>query len=142
METLSRLVKTDYREVSVAYADGFERAFPINTFDGNLLCTNDQATSDWYNSQLEFMGVFLGFEPPSLNLAELPRRDVQLTRAYALAYLAYCKVCNLFARTKNPLYTQWLYVDCGDGGGLSPNYPPPDYIVGYSSVQMEPATIT
>ena len=111
MENLSRLSKTDYNAVSVDYAEGFERAFPINAFDGNLLCIDDEATSHWYNSQVEFIEVFVGFEPPSLNLAELPRRDVQLTRAYALGYLAYCKVCSLFARKKDPLYTQWLYVD-------------------------------
>ena len=129
MENPATFVKNDYNAAGAAYADEFERAFPINALDGNLLCTEDKATSDWYNSQLEFIGAFLGFEPPSLNLGELPRRDVQLTRAYALGYLAYCKVCNLFARPRDPLYTQWLYVD-GDKdneNGLTPNYPPPDY---------------
>ena len=34
MENLSNLVRIDYHAVSIAYADGFERAFPINAFDG------------------------------------------------------------------------------------------------------------
>jgi hypothetical protein len=132
MENLSNLVRIDYHAVSIAYADGFERAFPINAFDGNLLCIDDNATSDWYNSQIEFIAAFLGFEPPPLNLTELPRRDVQLTRAYALGYLAYFKVCNMFARIRDPLYTQWLYVcdgassaactDGTDGGQTLPDY--------------------
>ena len=39
MENLSLLASNDYKAVSVSYAEGFERAFPINNFH----CEEDKA---------------------------------------------------------------------------------------------------
>jgi hypothetical protein len=91
------------------YPGDFERAFPIDTVTGNL--TGDGFISEWYNAHLDFIQMFTSVRPPALMLEEPPRRDIQLTRAYVYAYTAYKKVCCLWTRQVDPMYTQWLYVD-------------------------------
>ena len=88
---LVSLMSDKIRLTCDAFPDGFETAFPV---EGWVLKRSD-GTRDWYNSQLEFIHLLLGFRPP-----ELVTEDIcSLTCAYAYAFAVYWKMCRLSDRT-------------------------------------------
>ena len=85
------IMSDNIRAVCEAFPDGFEAACPVEGW----VIKESGCTYEWYNSQLEFMHLLLGFRPP-----ELIAHDISgLNSAYAYAFVVYWKMCKLSGRT-------------------------------------------
>ena len=110
-------ILSDYHALSDEYHKNFERVFVMNPTTGNLMCIDEEIDA-WYNSQIEFICIFIGFMPQRLDLIPKPNiqtlqvdRLIQLNIAYVYAYIAYRKQNNLYAKVNDPMYTPSLFVE-------------------------------
>jgi hypothetical protein len=112
MEIQPQQLSVDYQTISNGYHDNFEKAFVMNPTTSKLSCIDEEIEA-WYNSQIEFICVFIGFMPSALHLTQaLPLdRSNQLNQAYTFAYIAYRKQNNLFGKINDPMYTPALFVE-------------------------------
>ena len=91
------------RDMSVAFPQGFELAFPV--INGEIVCDNDTETEEWFNKHLDFIQIFHGFKPPLLDCASKRRREANVLRAYILALHVYFKACNMYSVNRHLAYT-------------------------------------